>query len=114
MSGGSYDYFYIKIEEYASSIRLQGSCKSDVPGRGCASPSLRQAFRAHMFKVARAAQAIEWNDSCDGNDSEQELLKSIIKPGELIESAIERAVEAQKGLDESVEFAKGFKAGNAT
>ena len=52
MSGGSWDYFYGRLEEVAS--RLQ--CERDP---------LRKAFGSHLQKCAKALHDIEWVDSCD-------------------------------------------------
>ena len=52
MSGGSWDYFYGRLEDVAS--RLQ--CERDP---------LRKAFGAHLQKCAKALHDIEWVDSCD-------------------------------------------------
>ena len=51
MSGGSYDYAYFKVEEFARSLR-------------CNTPQ-RKAFRTLCDKVAKAMHDIEWVDSCD-------------------------------------------------
>lgn len=84
MSGGSYDYAYFKLESFASSIRLEGSCD-------CASPQLRKAFREHCLKVSAAMRAIEWNDSCDGDTAEAELIQACLPAGAEIGTAIEDA-----------------------
>lgn len=68
MSGGEYDYIYQHIDELASRIRLQGECQA-------ASPELRQAFKDHLYLVQKACRAIEWNDSGDGDEAEERLIK---------------------------------------
>jgi hypothetical protein len=60
MSGGSMDYLYSKVEE--------AEFHEDTP--------IRRAFRKHLNKVAKALRAIEWNDSCDGDDREEEYIKA--------------------------------------
>lgn len=58
MSGGSWDYFYVKLEE--------------VAGRLACDPSpLRAALGEMFYKSARAMHSIEWNDSGDGSDTEE-------------------------------------------
>ena len=52
MSGGSWDYFYGRLEDVA--LRLQ--CERDP---------LRKAFGSHLQKCAKALHDIEWVDSCD-------------------------------------------------
>ncbi len=69
MSGGSYDYAYWKIDELADAINVDGSCS-------CASPPIRKAFCDLLRKCAKAAKAIEWNDSCDGADDEETLIRA--------------------------------------
>jgi len=72
MSGGSYDYAYLKVERVAEEIDLDG-------GFGCcATPLVRQAFKNHLRKVAAALKAIEWNDSGDGDDDEVDLINECL------------------------------------
>lgn len=52
MSGGSYDYAYARVENFAHELRA-----TDNP--------LRRAFRSHLLLVAKAMHDIEWVDSCD-------------------------------------------------
>lgn len=61
MSGGSYDYAYCKVEDFASKLSAKGQ-----------SP-LRRAFAKHLLLVAEAMHDIEWVDSGDfspGSDVE--------------------------------------------
>ena len=51
MSGGSYDYAYSTVNQFASDLRL--------------STPLRKAFKKHLRLVAEAMRAIEWVDSGD-------------------------------------------------
>jgi hypothetical protein len=51
MSGGSYDYAYGRVNDFADAMR------ADTPAR--------IAFRAHLHDVADAMHAIEWVDSAD-------------------------------------------------
>lgn len=69
MSGGSMDYLYIKVED--------ASFREDTP--------LRRAFRSHLIKLAAALQAIEWNDSGDGDDREEELIREVLGPTRVLE-----------------------------
>lgn len=59
MSGGSYDYAYYKIQEFAESIRDQET-----------NPK-RAAFSKLLLLCSQAAQAIEWVDSCDFGPSDE-------------------------------------------
>jgi coenzyme F420-reducing hydrogenase beta subunit len=72
MSGGAYDYTYLKVERVAEEIDLDGGSE------GCATPLLRQAFKNHLQDVAAALKAIEWNDSGDGDDDEEDLIKACL------------------------------------
>lgn len=54
MSGGSYEYFFLKLQEFAA----------DVADRAKSNPR-RLAFAELMKLAAEAAHAIEWVDSCD-------------------------------------------------
>ena len=53
MSGGSYDYFYHKLEQFAYDMSIS---PSEVE---------RKAFQELLFKVAKACHDIEWVDSGD-------------------------------------------------
>ena len=84
MSGGSYNYLCYKIEEEANRLQLEGGCRA-------ASSSLRRAFKAHLYKVAKAMHAIEWNDSNDGHDGETDLIRACLGEGEEIAATIAQA-----------------------
>lgn len=58
MSGGSHNYAYIHVMQFAEEIE-----QDSIP--------LRRAFAKHLSKVAEAMRDIEWVDSgdyCDGDD----------------------------------------------
>ena len=61
MSGGSYDYFYIHMQEFAESIR-----DKDTNPR-------RMAFSKLCNLVAKAAHDIEWVDSCDYGEGDENM-----------------------------------------
>ena len=82
MSGGSYDYAFLKVDGVAASLRIDDAgCANYVDVR------LRKRFRTHLQLVARAMKAIEWNDSCDGDDGEQSAIRACLndylRPGEV-------------------------------
>lgn len=56
MSGGSYDYIFLKIEDFAQSIDHQ----DNIPRRA--------AFAELMKLCSNAARSIEWVDSGDYED----------------------------------------------
>lgn len=66
MSGGSYDYFYIKLEDVASQIRDADICPR------------RMTLRRILLLIAKAMHAVEWVDSCDwGPEREKEALDAL-------------------------------------
>lgn len=75
MSGGSYDYAYARLDDFAEAMRGTGGCGDDA-----APPALREAFREHLKLVARAMRAIEWNDSHDGDADESTLIRACLVP----------------------------------
>jgi len=61
----------------------------------------RKAFRKHLEKVSLALRAIEWNDSGDGSEEENELiLECISQPlvAEEIKIEIENITKKLEGL----------------
>lgn len=94
MSGGSMDYLYAKVED--------ASFRADTP--------LRAAFAAHLKRVARALRAIEWNDSCDGDDGEHEAILACISRADVLNVAIERADKALSELTQVIVFARTTEA----
>ena len=68
MSGGSWDYFYGRLEDVA--LRLQ--CERDP---------LRKAFGSHLQKCAKALHDIEWVDSCDCSPGDEvKAIKAVLGP----------------------------------
>lgn len=66
MSGGSYDYAFSRVESFAHELRA-----TDNP--------LRRAFRSHLLLVAKAMHDIEWVDSCDyGDGDENEAIRAAL------------------------------------
>ena len=99
MSGGSYDYFYSKLHDMAQNIRERGSCDA-------ASPAMRKAFAAHLALCADACRAIEWNDSCDGDSRETELIRKCIAPDAALKQAISDAKHALDSLASEIRLAE--------
>jgi hypothetical protein len=66
MSGGRYNYAYGRIEDFA----YEFAPKANTPKR--------KAFLRLLGKVAKAAKAIEWNDSGDGAPDEDDLIKAAL------------------------------------
>lgn len=74
MSGGSYDYAYMKIEDMADEL-----CQQRQP--------LRKAFGKHLKLVAKAMHDIEWVDSSDyGPGEEVDSINAVLAPGAEMEA----------------------------
>lgn len=95
MSGGSYNYFCFKIEEFANEIETHAGKNA-----------WRLAFADHLRLVARAAKDIEWVDSGDcGEGDEDEAIKKVISVVSISSEDIAKA----RAFDE---VAKWFKMKN--
>lgn len=87
MSGGSMNYLYSQIEN---------------AGFKCHTPE-RKAFSAHLAKVARALHDIEWVDSCDyGDGDENEAILACLGEHATLEAAIKAAEEAIAALTQQL------------
>lgn len=92
MSGGSYDYLYIKIENVAESLRYLNQNK------------FRSAFQKILYLLADAMHDIEWVDSGDmspGDENEaiEKLLAVFNADPEMLAKAL-----AYDKLKESLEI----------
>lgn len=96
MSGGSYDYGYRRIDDLADSIKKDGYCHA-------ASPAKRSAFKELLAKVARAAKAVEWNDSGDGDEAEEALIDACLAPGAALAWATVEAKRVHAELGKLIE-----------
>ena len=89
MSGGSWDYFYGRLEEVAS--RLQ--CERDP---------LRKAFGSHLQKCAKALHDIEWVDSQDCSPGDEvNAIKAVLGsdgPGLVLSESRKQAEAALEQL----------------
>ena len=93
MSGGSMEHLYFKVES--------AEFRQTTPAR--------RAFKKHLFDVARALRAIEWNDSGDGDDSEADAIAKCIGPTATLEQAIADAKIANEELRMQIEAAMKVK-----
>lgn len=105
MSGGSYDYVYQKVYDFADCLRI------DSRGCGYALKELRAAFAAHCQKVAAAMRAIEWNDSGDGDDEEQDKIRACLSHAEIAETALRQLADAAKECRRLADVAEGLVKG---
>lgn len=94
MSGGSWDYFYINVEDVAG--RLMRSSKT-----------LRVGLGSHLMDVAKAMKAIEWNDSGDGDDDEEQLLRAVVPVERITETVAARIADLRRDLAELAKVAGG-------
>ena len=77
MSGGSWNYLYMQLEEAAQRLKADPDL-------------LRQALGLHMDWVANAMHAVEWNDSGDGAPDEDKLIQRVVDVDTLDEAVRER------------------------
>ena len=93
MSGGSYDYFYSKIEEFAERINK--------------STPQRRAFYNLLCKVADAAHDIEWVDSGDyGKGDENEAIAKCVSPKFSLDQAMRDARQAIEDIQTTISEAE--------
>lgn len=62
----------------------------------------RRAFMVHLEKVSAALKAIEWNDSGDGADDENELIRACLADSQIVDAAIEHAQQAVNELQDAI------------
>jgi len=100
MSGGSYDHFYYRVEQMADDL------KANTP--------LRQAFRTHLRKVAKACHDIEWVDSgdCGPGDEDKAIRECLGEACDFLclQEATEAAEVAATELTKAIATAKKVKA----
>lgn len=100
MSGGSYDYFFHRVDDMANRIGLEHERTRLV----------RTAFKAHLSKVAEACRAIEWVDSGDSSPGDEvkaiETCLGWEGPAIILSEAIRQADVARGQLEEVLAMAK--------
>jgi len=100
MSGGSYDYFYGRLEQMADDVR--------------GTTPLRKAFKTLLRKAAIACHDIEWVDSGDkGPGDEDKAIRDCL--GETcdylcLQEAVKEAELASVELTKAIATAKKVKA----
>ncbi len=90
MSGGSMNYLYSQVND--AEFRL------DTP--------LRRAFKEHLKLVSTALRAIEWNDSGDGDSTEDEAITACLPDDTRLKQA---AMEAKVTVNELSKVLDGLK-----
>lgn len=86
MSGGSMNYLYGRVQDAEFVLNT----------------SLRVAFKRHLQVVGAALKAIEWNDSGDGDDDEDHLIRKCVAPAETLQAAIDAARAAYDQLGNEI------------
>lgn len=66
----------------------------------------RVAFLKHLKLVAKALRAIEWNDSGDGDDTEEDAIMACIAESDVLAAAIVTAEKARQDLEDTIALAK--------
>ena len=90
MSGGSMDYLCYKVEEVSFAL---------------GTPQ-RKAFRKHLHLISKALKAIEWNDSGDGAENEEELIRKCLGKGAVLDACVEDARRVLRELTAELEKVK--------
>lgn len=93
MSGGSMDYLCYKVE--SANFRM--------------TTALRRAFYMHLQNVAKALHAIEWNDSGDGDDSEDAAIAQCVSAGDVLTAGIDQAEAPLKNLQDAMRIASEMR-----
>jgi len=93
MSGGAYDYFYIKLEEFVDELEI-----NDNPNR--------IAFKQLLKEIAKCAHDVEWADSGDYSDKQADdslndlFSKYFNNPNEHVKSVcFDKMVKIMKEVD---------------
>lgn len=86
MSGGSYEYAYLKVLDFVDTMKQWDRKHS----------ALRQRFADHLEKVAEAMKAVEWTDSGDSSE-------------ESAEKAIKAVLAEAKNAEEVIAFSKSLR-----
>lgn len=88
------DYLYSRIEDARFS-----TCSIE-----------RKAFAAHLKLVAKALHDIEWVDSADfGEGDENAAIRACLHPSQILEVVIENAILARTMLSSEIEKAHDSK-----
>lgn len=99
MSGGSYDYAFGRVNDFADDLRRRVEIErvprideydgTVIPGMDPKTVELRLAFCDHLEKVAEAMHAIEWVDSSDyGPGDEHHPIREVLGTDEPRESLV--------------------------
>lgn len=76
MSGGSYNYAYQHVEQFAEMLNAGKDCN----GRPRGSTRARKKFAAHLLLVAAAMKDIEYVDSGDCDPGDEDAAIAAVVP----------------------------------
>jgi hypothetical protein len=94
MSGGSWDYVYMKVEEVSISLRSSKDPR-------------RRALGLKVHLIAEAMHAIEWVDSGDESPGDEyEAIDKVISKTDLLEEAIFNAEACLKEIQDALAAAR--------
>lgn len=89
MSGGSYNYAYCRVEDFAASLR---HTSSHIPAR--------MAFATLLDKVAAAMHDIEWVDSGDYSvGKDLPAIRACVGRSDELQELLKQASEIRNQLD---------------
>lgn len=95
MSGGSWDYLCYKMQDAAHRLMRKEEC------------TYRRAFGELMNKCADAMHDIEWVDSSDKSEGDDEVsIMKCITHSDVLKTLVEEAQETSKELNRLIELAK--------
>ncbi len=92
MSGGSYNYAFQRIDDFADDMLARNPTPE------------RRAFAKHLRKVALAMRAIEWVDSGDSAPGDENAaIRACLEPTAVLEALIDEGYELRKALERELE-----------
>lgn len=88
MSGGSWDYLYVRVNDAAERLQRERS-------------SVRRAFGRHLALVAHSLHEIEWCDSGDhGGDQDVVAMRACLTPQQESDELRATIADLRRDLDE--------------
>lgn len=87
MSGGSWNYVYHTFRDTGERLRKDHNVKRAALGR-------------LVLAISKAMRAIEWNDSGDGADDEDQLIDACIAPIDVENEITKRIADLRACLDD--------------
>lgn len=69
----------------------------------------RKTLKKHLGLIANALHRIEWNDSGDGADGEEEAIRAVLNKGDVLAACVEEAEKVLADLTRELERSKNDK-----